>query len=250
MFFATARQGIKAKDIAAYCRDLSDHEFPDDDDDDEAPAPTLPSPSVSGPLTGKNKDKDKDNPIPADKGISDETELAVVENTVVLDKEVLNRCELAAVADAVSTQPRLIIPSILSAVSNRHIQFKTPILIDSGATDNVIGSDLVQKEGIPMVKKNIPVLARVIDGRELDPITHEAVLTVVIAGHASEETFDITKLGHQQVVLGHSYLKDHNPDVDWSAGKIKGWNTTCVKDYHVSFDDRAAAAGESDECRP
>ncbi|KAK9464831.1 hypothetical protein V1512DRAFT_84115 [Lipomyces arxii] len=145
------------------------------------------------------------------------TDIAAVDTDVQM-------IDIATADNSSLKKPRLILPCILSAVDNRAIQLETQVLIDSGATDNVIGSTLVRQHGIPLKKKSKPVVARVIDGRELELITHEAILTVVVAGHASEEIFDVTKLGHQQVVLGQSFLKNHNPEVDWAKGKVTGWN--------------------------
>ena len=39
--------------------------------------------------------------------------------------------------------------------------------------------------------------------------------------HQERATFSITKLGGTQAILGHAWLKRHNPKIDWKAGAVQ-----------------------------
>ena len=52
-------------------------------------------------------------------------------------------------------------------------------------------------------------------------ITHSITLQVAYAGeHMEKVTFGITQLGRTTMILGHDWLKKHNPEVDWITGKV------------------------------
>jgi hypothetical protein len=40
-------------------------------------------------------------------------------------------------------------------------------------------------------------------------------------GHSERALFCITGLGRQNLILGHTWLKEHNPEVDWRTGKVE-----------------------------
>jgi hypothetical protein len=40
-------------------------------------------------------------------------------------------------------------------------------------------------------------------------------------GHSERALFCVTRLGKQNLILGHTWLKDHNPEVDWRTGKVE-----------------------------
>jgi Reverse transcriptase (RNA-dependent DNA polymerase) len=39
--------------------------------------------------------------------------------------------------------------------------------------------------------------------------------------HAEHAKFSVTGLGNQDMILGYSWLREHNPEVDWSTGEVK-----------------------------
>jgi hypothetical protein len=40
-------------------------------------------------------------------------------------------------------------------------------------------------------------------------------------GHSERVLFCVTGLGRQNLILGHTWLKDHNLEVDWRTGKVE-----------------------------
>ena len=52
-------------------------------------------------------------------------------------------------------------------------------------------------------------------------ITHAVNLTVDFLGHREELRTEVTNLGKNSLILGYTWLKKHNPSVDWEKGMVK-----------------------------
>jgi hypothetical protein len=52
-------------------------------------------------------------------------------------------------------------------------------------------------------------------------ISEVAELLLHYNGHSERALFCVTGLGKQNLILGHTWLKDHNPEVDWRTGKVE-----------------------------
>ncbi|GLB33385.1 putative zinc ion binding protein [Lyophyllum shimeji] len=39
-------------------------------------------------------------------------------------------------------------------------------------------------------------------------------------GHSERVVFAVTDLGEQDMILGYTWLKEHNPEIDWAAGTV------------------------------
>ena len=61
-----------------------------------------------------------------------------------------------------------------------------------------------------------------IDGtrNQAGDITHFVSIIIKIGKHAEKLWCAVTCLGKTPLILGHTWLRKHNPDVDWSSGKI------------------------------
>ena len=62
-------------------------------------------------------------------------------------------------------------------------------------------------------------------------ITHAAELIVEFQGHREKITAEVTDLGKNSFILGFSWLKCHNPDIDWTKGTVK--MTHCPRHCHM-----------------
>jgi len=40
-------------------------------------------------------------------------------------------------------------------------------------------------------------------------------------GHLERALFSVTSLGRQNMILGHTWLQEHNPEVDWQTGNVE-----------------------------
>ncbi len=52
-------------------------------------------------------------------------------------------------------------------------------------------------------------------------ISEVAELLLRYNGHSERALFCVTGLGKQNLILRHTWLKDHNPEVDWRTGKVE-----------------------------
>ena len=62
-----------------------------------------------------------------------------------------------------------------------------------------------------------------VDGspNEAGSITEVVSLILCHKKHSEWTTFAVTSLGRQKMILGHSWLRKHNPEIDWATGEVK-----------------------------
>ncbi|QRV96463.1 Retrotransposable element Tf2 protein [Ceratobasidium sp. AG-Ba] len=96
-------------------------------------------------------------------------------------------------------------------------------MVDSGATSVFIHERIVKEFKIPTIKLEKPKKLRVIDGREIDSgmVDKYVQIEVEIFGHSEILSAYVVNTGHNDMVLGMSWLKCHNPAIEWK----KGWVT-------------------------
>ena len=72
-----------------------------------------------------------------------------------------------------------------------------------------------------------------VDGTQnsVSSITHTAELTVKFQGHHEKIMAEVTDLEKNSFILGFSWLKCHNPDIDWTKGMVK--MTCCPQHCHM-----------------
>jgi predicted aspartyl protease len=96
-------------------------------------------------------------------------------------------------------------------------------LVDSGATGLFIDREYVKSNQIPTTKlpQSIPVFN--VDGTANmeGSISEVAELLLHYNGHSKRALFCVTGLRRQNLILGHTWLKDHNPEVDWRTSKVE-----------------------------
>jgi hypothetical protein len=52
-------------------------------------------------------------------------------------------------------------------------------------------------------------------------ITHVVDASLFLRNHSECTLFAVTNLGDQQMLLGHDWLVNHNPEIDWARGEVK-----------------------------
>jgi hypothetical protein len=62
-----------------------------------------------------------------------------------------------------------------------------------------------------------------VDGspNEAGSILEVVDLTLYYRDHSERATFTVTNLGKQNIILGLNWLREHNPEVDWTSGEVK-----------------------------
>lgn len=102
-------------------------------------------------------------------------------------------------------------------------EIRTKALVDSGATGSFIDRDFVARNGIATKRLSRPVPVLNVDGTPnlAGQITEVVDLTLRYRRHAERILLAVTGLGKKTVVLGYSWLKEHNPEVDWQTREVK-----------------------------
>jgi RNase H-like domain found in reverse transcriptase/Reverse transcriptase (RNA-dependent DNA polymerase)/Integrase zinc binding domain/Chromo (CHRromatin Organisation MOdifier) domain len=96
-------------------------------------------------------------------------------------------------------------------------------LVDSGANGEFIDRDYAKSCRFNLIKLTSPIPVYNIDGspNEAGSITEAVSLILRYKNHSERTTFCVTSLGKQKLILGHSWLRKHNPEIDWTKGEVK-----------------------------
>ena len=96
-------------------------------------------------------------------------------------------------------------------------------LLDSGATGCFVDKSWALDRCLQLSKlvKPVPVLNVDSTRNQEGDITHYILLTVGVGKHAEKLWCAVTCLGKVPLILGHNWLKKHNPDIDWTTGDVK-----------------------------
>ena len=102
-------------------------------------------------------------------------------------------------------------------------KYRVRALVDSGATGLFIDCEYVKSNQIPTTKLPQPIPVFNVDRttNTEGSISEVAELLLHYNGHSERALFCVTNLGRQNLILGHTWLKDHNPEVDWRTRKVE-----------------------------
>jgi hypothetical protein len=99
-----------------------------------------------------------------------------------------------------------------------------PALVDSGAMENFVDCNLVERLRLGTRLLKHPIKLRNIDGtfNTTGEITHYIDLMMCRANKKVKEHFYVTGLSGIELILGYPWLRDFNPHVDWPMNTIPG----------------------------
>jgi len=89
-------------------------------------------------------------------------------------------------------------------------------LLDSGATGNFIDQDFVRTKGINTRSISRPIPVYNVDGssNEADQISEVVDVVLRYKTHSKRTLLAVSSLGRQNMILGYTWLKDHNPEIN------------------------------------
>jgi len=101
--------------------------------------------------------------------------------------------------------------------------YSVKALLDSGATGNFIDKDFVHTKGITTWSISCPIPVFNIDSSSNEAGQISKVVDVVLhyKTHSERMLLAISNLGKQSMILGYTWLKDHNPEVNWQTGEVQ-----------------------------
>ena len=108
---------------------------------------------------------------------------------------------------------------------------KLNMLPDLGANAIFIDKAWAEKHKVPLMPLCNPILVYNVDGtwNSTGSITYAVELIVEFQGHHEKITAEVMDLGKNTFILEFSWLKCHNPDINWTKGTVK---MTCYLWHH------------------
>lgn len=128
-----------------------------------------------------------------------------------------------------------------------HNTLPLQVLVDCGADDNFIDSELCIQADLPTETLPEPKDVLALNGQLLARVTHRtAPLTLQLSGNHQEViSLFVIPSPTTPLVLGLPWLKLHNPHIDWSASTITNWSTFCHSHcLHSATPPRAPSSPE------
>ncbi|KAG9227893.1 hypothetical protein CCMSSC00406_0009150 [Pleurotus cornucopiae] len=95
-------------------------------------------------------------------------------------------------------------------------------MLDCGASDSFIDQGFVKKNNIKTKKLANPAVIRNADGMSNNAgrVTEKVEIRMMFRGHLEVMVLYVTNLGNVDVILGLTWLKKHNPEIDWKMGEV------------------------------
>lgn len=114
--------------------------------------------------------------------------------------------------------------------------FELSALVDSGAEQSLIDQHLVKQLSIPTEPLDVPIEASGLGGQHLSRITQRTKPLLLVTSGNHRETIQllITQSTHTPIVLGYSWLKQHNPQFNWAFRTINNWSPFCLANCLLS----------------
>ena len=105
---------------------------------------------------------------------------------------------------------------------DNHSRVSTTILVDCGATAEFMNEAYVRAHNFRTRQLAHPIPVYNVDGspNEAGSIREEVDLIVRLGDHSERITFAVCGLGKTDAILGFTWLRKHNPDIDWSKGTV------------------------------
>jgi len=116
----------------------------------------------------------------------------------------------------------IILPIEVSTTDTSEVH-SVKALLDSGATGNFIDQDFVCTKGINTRSISCPIPVYNVDGSPNKAGQISKVVDVVLCykTHSEKILLTVSSLGKQNMILGYTWLKDHNLEVNWQTGEVQ-----------------------------
>ena len=116
----------------------------------------------------------------------------------------------------------IILPIEVSTTDTSEV-YSVKALLDSRATGNFIDRDFVQKKGINTrsISRSIPVYNMDGSPNEAGQISEVVNMVLRYKTHSERTLLAVSSLGRQSMILSYTWLKDHNPEVNWQTREVQ-----------------------------
>jgi len=126
-------------------------------------------------------------------------------------------------ANTLDTRGTFIILPIKISITDTSEMHSVKMLLDSGAMGSFIDKDFVCTKGISTWSISCPILVYNVDGSPNEAGRISEVVDVVLCYKTQSERtlFTVSSLGRQSMILGYTWLKDHNLEVNWQTREVQ-----------------------------
>ena len=99
----------------------------------------------------------------------------------------------------------------------------TEALLDSSATGLVMSEEFARRHKFRKTKLERPVYVRNVDNmlNYAGPIVDTVEVEIFFKGHKERTSIDVIGGQKWSIILGMSWLRRHNPEIDWKTGEVK-----------------------------
>ena len=132
-------------------------------------------------------------------------------------------------------------------IASKTHKFQTiPALLDSRANATFIDKAVAKRLGLTLEALANPIRIFNVDRsrNSAGDVTHAVNMTIDFLGHREELHAEVTNLGKNSLILGYTWLKKHNPLIDWEKGTVKFNRCPCSC---LMLQDRARRLASLDE---
>jgi len=116
----------------------------------------------------------------------------------------------------------IILPIEVSTTDTSEV-YSVKVLLDSRATGNFIDRDFICAKGINTQSISHPIPVYNMDGSPNEASQISEVVDVVLCykTHSERTLLAVSSLRKQNMILGYTWLKDHNPEVNWQTREVQ-----------------------------
>jgi len=116
----------------------------------------------------------------------------------------------------------IILPIEISTMDTSKVH-SIKALLDSGATGNFIDQNFVRMKGISTQSILCPIPVYNINSSPNEASQISEVVDVVLyyKTHSERTLLTVSSLRRQSMILSYTWLKDHNPEVNWQTGEVQ-----------------------------
>jgi len=116
----------------------------------------------------------------------------------------------------------IILPIEVSTTDTSEVH-SVKALLDSGATGNFINRDFIQTKGINTWSISRPILVYNVGSspNEAGQISEVVDMVLHYKTHSERTLLTVSSLGRQNIILSYTWLKDHNPEVNWQTREVQ-----------------------------
>jgi len=116
----------------------------------------------------------------------------------------------------------IILPIEVSTTDTSEVH-SVKALLNSGAIGNFIDRDFVQMKGINTWSISCPILVYNVDGspNEAGQISEVVDVVLYYKTYSERMLLAVSSLRRQNIILSYTWLKDHNPEINWQTGEVQ-----------------------------